>query len=121
MLRSGLDLVLQTDQDVTALDPHSDGARGFCFPETADVGQHDIEGLDADMSEGRIDIINGASIHLANIAQGEVVEFFAGPARTGQTGCHQGKTHSNISRHRDAGKKANQGHLRLAVGPSSKE
>ena len=45
VLKGGFDLVLQTDQDVTALDPRQDGARGFPFAETADTGQIDVEGL----------------------------------------------------------------------------
>jgi hypothetical protein len=43
------------------------------------------------------------------------------PAHAGQIRRHQGKPHSNISGHRDAGKQANQGNIRLAVGASSKE
>ena len=43
--KGGFDLVLQTGQDVTALDPRQDGACGFPFAETADTGQIDVEGL----------------------------------------------------------------------------
>jgi hypothetical protein len=60
--QGGIDFVLQMDQDATALDPRPDGVRGLRFPETADAGQRDVEGLDADMSEDRVDITGGALI-----------------------------------------------------------